>query len=124
MNWIFLGLGGALGALSRHFVGAGVLHLTGWRGHWGTTVVNITGCFIIGLFSTLVGLRLEWGLQMRYFFFTGFLGAYTTFSTYMLENFLLLEKGHPYLAALNALGGVVVGFLALWGGISLAKTLI
>lgn len=124
MNWIILGLGGALGAISRHFMGAGVLHLTGWKGHWGTTVVNISGCFLMGLFSTLVGLRFGWGLHLRYFFFTGFLGAYTTFSTYMLENFLLIEEGHPYLGALNALGSVALGFLALWGGIVLARTLV
>lgn len=116
-----LALGGAFGALSRHFVGTAVLHVTGWRGHWGTFIVNMTGCFLIGFLATLVALRGHWGIGLRFFFFTGFLGAYTTFSTYMLENFLLLEKGQWGLGTFNMFASVVVGFFALWGGILLAR---
>ena len=122
-NILSLACGGALGALSRHFVGTAILHMTGWRGHWGTFAVNMTGCFLIGFLSTLVALKGHWGIHMRFFFFTGFLGAYTTFSTYMLENFLLVEKGQWGIGMFNMLGSVVVGFFALWGGIMLARTI-
>lgn len=120
-NLLCLALGGASGALARHFVGAGVLHFTGWQGHWGTFLVNVSGCMIIGFVATWVGLYANWGLALRYFFFTGFLGSYTTFSTYMLENFLLLEKGAVTAGLFHMVGSVVLGFLGLWAGIYLAR---
>lgn len=121
MPILFLAFGGAFGALSRHFVGASVMHWTGLKPHWGTFVVNITGCLLMGFFATFIGLRFQGSVAVRYFFFTGFLGAYTTFSTYMLENFLLLEGGKIWLGLFNMIGSVVVGILALWGGIVLAR---
>lgn len=123
LPWLMLFLGGGLGALARHWVGAGVIHLTGWQTPWSTFTVNATGCLLMGFLATVVGVKFSLGLAGRYFFFTGFLGAYTTFSTYMLENFLLYEEGRWVLALVNMLGSVAVGALALMAGIQLAKAL-
>lgn len=121
--WLFLFLGGGLGALSRHSVGALMLHLTGWQGHWSTMTVNVTGCFLMGFLATMVGLKFSLGMAGRYFFFTGFLGAYTTFSTYMLENFLLFEEGRWVLAFTNMFGSVALGIVAMFSGVALARAL-
>jgi len=120
-NMLYLALGGALGAIARHLAGVGMLHITGWQGHWATFWVNVTGCFLMGFLATYAGLYANWGIHLRYLFFTGFLGSYTTFSTYMLENFLLMEKGNLAHGLLNMAGSVLVGFTALWAGVALAK---
>ncbi len=122
-TWFMLFLGGGLGALLRHSVGAFLLQVTGWQGHWSTMTVNITGCFLMGFLATWVGVKFSMGLAGRYFFFTGFLGAYTTFSTYMMENFLLYEEGKWWLSLINMFGSVALGILALGAGIALARAL-
>ena len=121
MPYLYLSLGGALGTLSRYFLGGWVQSRLGLGFPYGTFFVNFTGCFLIGLSATLAGERLHTSLALRNFFFVGFLGAYTTFSTYMFENFLFLEQGKILLALVNMIGSVMVGILALSAGVYLGR---
>lgn len=121
MKLFALAIGGSLGALSRHFAGSAVLHWTQWPPAWATFIVNVSGCFTMGFLATLVGLKGQWSESTRLFLFTGFLGSYTTFSTFALEGFLFWEHKSwlPMLAYL--LGSLVLGLLALSLGTWLAR---
>ena len=121
MNFLYLSVGGVLGTLSRYFIGGLVQRWIGLGFPYGTFFINLTGCFVIGLAATLAGDRLHSSSSLRSFFFIGFLGAYTTFSTYMFESFKLLQEGKMALGMANLLGSVILGFLALWLGILVAR---
>jgi CrcB protein len=118
MTWIAIAIGGAIGSVARHAVNH-LVH-TRWlltRFPAGTVVVNLTGCFIVGLLAELmtsgrIAVRLHW----REFVFVGLLGGYTTFSTFGLDTFLLGRTHSTGWAALNVAGQVVGGLAALWLG--------
>lgn len=114
----FIALGGALGALTRYFVGTWVTGKIGGSFPWGTFVINITGCFILGLFMTLVSERILRNPNIKPLITIGFVGAYTTFSTYEYETFQL---GSSLAALVNLLGSVVLGYGGVWLGISAGK---
>jgi CrcB protein len=118
MTWMAIALGGALGSVARH----GVNHLVHVR--WlttrfpiGTVVVNVAGCFAIGLLAGLlaserIALRGYW----REFVFVGLLGGFTTFSTFGLDTFLLTRTHSAGPAAVNVVIQVVGGLVAVWFG--------
>ena len=122
MTWIAIAIGGAIGSVARHAVNH-VVH-TRWlltRFPAGTVVVNLTGCFIVGLLAGLmtssrIALRLHW----REFVFVGLLGGYTTFSTFAFDTFLLGRTHSTGWAPLNVASQVVGGLVALWLGYRLA----
>jgi CrcB protein len=90
---------------------------------WGTLFINVTGSLLIGLLVTFFGQRLLADPAYRLLLITGFLGAYTTFSTFSYETVALLQAG-SYIAALgNALNSVALGLTATIGGIWLARWL-
>ena len=121
MIWL-IALGGAVGALSRHFVNAFVhrhLMATGWAGIF---VVNAVGCFGIGVLAGLLAhARVEMSEASRSFLVVGLLGGFTTFSSYALDTFTLLRGGHTALALFNAAGQVIVGLAALACGYAAAS---
>ncbi|MEI7832965.1 MAG: fluoride efflux transporter CrcB, partial [bacterium] len=88
---------------------------------WGTFVINISGCFILGLFATIVSERVIPAPQLRLLVSIGFVGAYTTFSTFEYETLRLAEGGSMLRALANILASVLVGFLAVWLGAKLAR---
>jgi CrcB protein len=108
--WLGVGLFGALGALSRFFLGAVVTARRPGAFPAGTFVVNLTGCFVLGL---LTGLSLSSNLMLV--IGTGFLGGYTTFSTWMVESQRLAEDGEQTLLYAYLFGSMVagLGFAAL-----------
>jgi CrcB protein len=118
MVWC-VALAGAIGALARFGVHAAVQSRTASRFPYGTVVVNLTGSFALGL---LVGLVTYQGLDadVRVVIGTGFLGAYTTFSSYSYDTLGLAESGETRAALVNAVGSVVVGLLAAGAGFVLA----
>jgi CrcB protein len=118
MVWL-VALAGAFGALSRYGVHGLVQSCTASRWPYGTFVVNISGSFALGL---LVGLVTYQGLDadVRTIVGTGFIGAYTTFSSFAYDTFGLFENGTARGAGVNALGSVVIGFLAATAGFVLA----
>ena len=89
----------------------------------GTAVVNVVGCFLFGLGATLLDERMALPPETRLALFTGFLGAFTTFSTFTFETMALVRTGAVGLAVLNAVGQVTGGFLALYLGMVLARIL-
>ncbi|HMK44552.1 MAG TPA: fluoride efflux transporter CrcB [Dissulfurispiraceae bacterium] len=118
-----IGIGGFFGSVARYLAAL-------WIGqHWGrnfplgTFLVNVSGCFLIGLLMTLFTERFLVGSYWRLFFVVGFLGAYTTFSTFEYETGELLKDGEMLAAMLNIMLSVAVGFVALKMGESLAKIL-
>jgi CrcB protein len=121
MTWLAVAVGGALGSMARHGVNH-VVH-TRWlttRFPIGTVVVNVTGCFVIGLLAGLVAsdriaLRLHW----REFVFVGLLGGFTTFSTFGLDTLLLARTHSSTDAALNIGLQVIGGLVAVWIGYQL-----
>lgn len=112
-NILIIGIGGFLGAVSRYAVALWIGQRWGKIFPLGTFVVNISGCFLIGLLMTLFSDRYVVSPQWRLLLVVGFLGAYTTFSTFEFETGTLLKDSEWLFAALNVLLSVTVGFVAL-----------
>ena len=120
MALLVIALGGALGAATRHLLNV-ALQPRFAIFPAGIFAVNAIGCFAIGLLAGLVAAdRLQIGETMRLFLVVGVLGGFTTFSAYGLDTLTLARGGHLGLAAANAVGQMVVGVLAVWGGFSVA----
>jgi fluoride exporter len=92
----------------------------GSRFPFGTMVVNVTGCFAIGFLMTLLTERLQPHPYWRLLLVVGFLGGYTTFSSFEYETFGAVRDGFPWIGLLNVVGSVVTGFLAVYLGVILA----
>ncbi|MCC6381384.1 MAG: fluoride efflux transporter CrcB [Dehalococcoidia bacterium] len=122
MTYAYIVAGAVLGAPLRYFVQGRVQDATGIGFPWGTLVVNVTGCLLIGLLLTLAEDRDVLSREARVFLVTGFLGAYTTFSTFGWETFALLQDNDVLRAAANVLLSVGVGLLAVWAGSAVART--
>ena len=118
-----IALAGSLGALARYGLDGFVSRRTSGAFPWGTFAVNISGAFVLGLVFTLATER--WGLApwLRSGITIGFLGAYTTFSTFMLESYRLASDRALGLAAANVLGSCAVGLVAVYLGIVAARAM-
>jgi CrcB protein len=121
-NFLAVGAGGFLGAIARYAVGLWIGQKWGRSFPLGTFVINVSGSFIIGLVMTLFTERLMVNPQWRLLIAVGFLGAFTTFSTFELETGNLLRDSEWMLAAMNVVLSVLVGFIALKIGEVVAKT--
>lgn len=125
MNQLFaVALGGACGAVLRFLVSTGVYHWLGRGFPYGTLVVNIIGSFLLGLLTeALVLNRMTFALDYRAAILVGFIGAFTTFSTFSLETVYLLQQGNFSKAALNIIISVLACLLAIWLGLLCGKVL-
>ena len=123
MTLIGIAAGGAAGALTRYLVDTWVSDRTGGAFPWGTLVVNLSGAFILGLLATLAIERTVLPASIRPPLMIGFIGAYTTFSTWMLESWRLAEQGAWLGAAFNIVGSVVLGTVAVGAGIAIGRSL-
>jgi len=121
---LIVGAFGAAGAIARYSVSGWTYDLVGTRLPWGTLVVNVTGCFLLGLVmhaslaTTLVS------PQWRLYLATGFLGALTTFSTFSYETVRELERGAWGAAGANVLLNLALGLPATWLGLVLARRIL
>jgi CrcB protein len=120
VNCLAVGGAGFLGAILRWFVASVCGRFFGTGFPVGTLVINISGCLFLGWFMTFVGPRLIVSDPTKLAVATGFVGAYTTFSTFIFESNGLLKGGAYYQAILNLLGSLVLGLLAVQAGIWLA----
>ena len=123
MPLILVALGGAAGAVTRYVLDGFISDRAGGAFPWGTLVINLSGSALLGL---LFALAIERGFlptSVRGPLMIGFLGAYTTFSTLMLESWRLWEDGAVGLAALNAFGSVALGLVALFVGLTIGRAL-
>lgn len=119
-----IALGGALGALARHFVAGAVTRFAGTGLPYGTFTVNITGSFLMGLLIVYFAHRLNVPQELRALLAVGFLGSFTTFSTYSMETVNLIQRGDWQSAALYAGGSMILGVLALFAGLAAGRVLL
>lgn len=113
-------LGGATGSLMRYVIGTAIMTRVGGRFPMGTVFINITGSFTIGLLMTLFTERLQPHPNWRFLLVVGFLGGYTTFSSFEWETLSLVKDGSRWLGLLNAAGSVLLGYAAVWLGAAIA----
>lgn len=116
----WVGLGGFLGANVRYWLGHWADQRFGTQFPWGTFIINVTGSFILGLFMAVAAERIL-PAPWRLVFAIGFVGAYTTFSTFEYETFKLANSGSTLWALANVLFSVLAGFIAVWIGAKLGE---
>jgi fluoride exporter len=114
-------IGAATGGLARYVVGAAVMQRFGGRFPLGTLVVNVTGCFFIGLLMTLFTERSEPHPNWRLLLVVGMLGGYTTFSSFAWETYQSVKEGNLLMGFANIALNVVLGYLAVWCGALLVR---
>lgn len=120
-KYVLIALGGALGAIARYWVGGAVASRMGTRFPWGTFIINISACVIIGFSMTFLNRRVGFNPAWRFLIPIGFIGAYSTFSTYEWETLSSLRSGAFVTAALYAGLSFALGLVAVWGGSLLAE---
>lgn len=123
MGLVLVAVGGAAGALTRYLLDAFVSERLGAEFPWGTLVINVSGSFALGLLFALAIERALLPTDVRAPVMIGFVGAYTTFSTLMLESWRLAEDGAVALAFANVAGSCILGLVALFLGITLGRVL-
>lgn len=122
-KYLLVGMGGFAGAVARYWVGTFVTQRLGLRFPFGTFLINVSGCFLIGFFMHLLAERGVLDLHWLYVVVIGFIGAYTTFSTFEYETVRALQDGQIGIGLLYVGSSVLVGFLMVWVG-SLAAELV
>jgi fluoride exporter len=122
-KYLLIATGGALGSMARYWVGSTIGGRMGTRFPFGTFVINITACIVIGFSLTYLGKRTGMDPAWRFLIAVGFIGAYSTFSTYEWETLSTLRSGAFLLAALYAGGSLILGLAATWAGALLAESI-
>ena len=120
-NFLIVGLGGAVGSMLRYGVQKIFQVQTVATFPTGTLLVNIAGCFLIGILWSLVSRSLTWNDEMKLLLMTGFCGGFTTFSAFTLEGIGLLKENRTILFVIYLTASVVGGLLATFIGIRIAK---
>ena len=124
MTYLAVAFGGALGAMSRFFVYNAFQRASASTFPWATLTVNVVGSFLIGIAFILITERMDMAPYWRGVITVGFLGAFTTFSTFSMDVIGLLEQGNFTHAFLYVLSSVLVCIIAAWLGLSVAKLLV
>jgi CrcB protein len=122
-NVLLIALGGGIGSVARYFVQKWIFTSFPHPFPFGTFIVNIAGCFLIGLFYALSEKGNLLSPGMRLLLTTGLCGGFTTFSTFAYENFNLLKTGDFIYTILYAAGSVILGLVAVYLGILIIKIL-
>ncbi len=120
-KYVYIAVGGALGAIARFWVDSAVANRLGTKFPYGTFVINITACVLIGFSLTLMAKRTDLNPAWRFLIAIGFLGAYSTFSSYGWESVSMLRNGGFSMASLYAFGSLFLGLVAVWCGILIAE---
>jgi len=120
---LLVALGGGIGSAVRYLVGGWFASRFGPAFPYGTLFINVSGSFIIGFFLALAEERLSLGPHWRLFFAVGFVGGYTTFSTFEYESIRLLQDRELLLCALYMVGSVITGAFAAIAGVVLGNWL-
>jgi CrcB protein len=120
-KYIYIALGGALGSIARYLVGSTIASRLGTKFPYGTFVINITACLIIGFSLTYLNKRVELNPAWRFLVPIGFVGAYSTFSTYEWETLSTIRSGAFLEASLYEFSSLFLGLFAVWAGILIAE---
>lgn len=124
MNMILaIAAGGAIGALARYFLSSQVTHVVGPAFPWGILIVNVLGCFIMGVIAEAAALTWNPSPEMRAFLTTGILGGFTTFSAFALDTAVLSERGDAAATLFYVTASVGGSILALFLGLYLVRAL-
>jgi CrcB protein len=118
---LIVGLGGAIGSMLRYLTSVFVAKYYANAFPLATFIVNIIGCFIIGLLAGFLAKSQFASQEIKWFLITGLCGGYTTFSAFSYENIQLIETNNFPIAFANIVGSVFVGLIAVWLGLMLTK---
>ena len=122
-SFLAISLGAILGANARYWLGVWAAQKLGTSFPYGTLIINVTGSLILGLFLTLISGHYMVDARWRMFVAVGFLGAYTTFSTYTYESVFLIMNGKAWAGLLNLFGSSILGAIAVTAGILLGQAI-
>ena len=123
-RYFLIAIGGALGSVARFWVGTTVAGRMSTRFPFGTLVVNISACLIIGLSVEILSRHANLSPSWRYLIPIGFIGAYTTFSTFEYETLRAIQDGQVMTGLLNVGLSLVIGFVAVWAGAFIGRVLV
>jgi CrcB protein len=121
MKYVLIVAGGGAGSLARYLASTAITTRFGARFPLGTMVVNITGCFLIGLLMTMFTEHFPPETNWRPLLVIGFLGGYTTFSSFEWETYSAIRGGGAWIGLANVVGSVTLGYVAVWLGALLAR---
>jgi fluoride exporter len=120
-KYFFIAVGGSLGSIARYWVGSTIAGRAGTRFPYGTFVINVTACVIIGFFLTLLSTRTELNPAWRFLIPVGFVGAYSTFSTFEWEIFSNLQTGAFLIGASYVVLSLIFGLVGVWSKVLIAR---
>ena len=121
MRYLLVLIGGGVGALARYVAASAIMTRFGGKFPLGTLTINVTGSFLIGLLMTMLTERFELDPRWRLLLVVGFLGGYTTFSSFEWETFTSVRDGALWTGMLNIVSSVLIGYIAVWLGVALAR---
>lgn len=121
MKYLLILLGGGAGSLLRYVAATTIMTRYGRSFPLGTMVVNVTGCFLVGFLMSLFTERFQPYTNLRLLLVVGFLGGYTTFSSFEWETYTTVRGGGLWIGLVNVVGSVAFGYLAVWLGALLAR---
>ena len=116
-KYLLVLLGGAIGSLARYLAATTIMSRYPGRFPLGTLIVNVTGCFLIGAIMTSLTQKTATHPNWRLFLVVGFLGGYTTFSSFAWETYISARDGSPWVGLLNVITSVILGYFAVWLGV-------
>jgi CrcB protein len=116
-KYLLVLLGGAVGSLARYAAGTAIMNRYYGRLSLGTLIVNVSGCFLIGVIMTLLTGKDAQHSNWRLLLVVGFLGGFTTFSSFAYESYLAVRDGNMRIGLMNIVASVVLGYLAVWLGV-------
>jgi CrcB protein len=123
-KYLAVGVGGFVGSIARFWLATYIGQRMGTRFPYGTFIVNISGCFLIGMVMTILNEKTQLSSTYRYLIPIGFIGGYTTFSAFEYETLRAIQDGQFAVGLLNVALSVLVGFLMVWTGAMVAKAVV
>ena len=122
-KFILLAIGGITGTIARYFLAGYIYEVLGTSFPYGTLAINLLGCFIVGFLAALMENKFMLSPNLRLLLMIGFCGAFTTFSTFILETSNLIRAGEVSKAFVNVILSVIIGFVVFRIGVFLGDIL-